>query len=173
MPIQILWSNVVMESIPGVALSTDPATEDIMKKKPARITEPILFLKDKLNLMLDGIIFGVCITLGFFIVDKLTGDLAMAQTTSFLITLISPQIYIFILREGNIFRKFSAPNIMLKSFTILMFLMIGAIIYVPALNLFFKTKPIYDMKIWGMIIGLSLVSSVMRLFFNLFIKKEK
>ena len=171
-PIQILWSNVVMESIPGVALSTDPATDDIMKKKPAKNKEPILFLKDKLNLLIDGIIFGLAITAGFFMVNKMTNDLALAQTTSFLITLISPQIYIFILREGRFIKKFVSPNFMLKSFSVVMFLMILAIVYVPGFNIFFMTKPIYDIKIWIIIIGFSLIASIFRLIADLFFKKN-
>jgi P-type Ca2+ transporter type 2C len=172
LPIQILWSNVVMESVPGVALSTDPATPNIMKNKPSKITEPILFLKDKMNLLLDGVVFGLCISFGFFYIDKMTGDLALARTVSFLITLISPQIYIFVLREGRFIKKITSPNKMLKSFTLLMFIMIAAIIYIPAFNIFFITKPIYDIKIWLLIIGLSLVSSILRLLLGLFTKKK-
>jgi len=34
LPIHILWINLVTDSFPALALSVDPATEDIMKRKP-------------------------------------------------------------------------------------------------------------------------------------------
>jgi len=199
--IQILWTNVIMETAPGVGLSIDAASDDVMKRKPAKITEPILFLKDRINIFLDGIIFGVCITLGYlltynilmndtsihqslletyknFNVKNLAGTefiayvcKMLAGTVAFLITLISPQIYVFIVRDGSLIKKFTAPNKMLKIFSLLMFLMIIAIIYIPGLSMIFNTLPIYDVKLWLMVVGFSIFTSLFRYIFGLFSKK--
>ncbi|OHD23461.1 MAG: hypothetical protein A2Y34_14110, partial [Spirochaetes bacterium GWC1_27_15] len=169
--IQILWSNVIMETAPGVGLSTDQSSDKVMDKKPSKITDPILFAKDRIHMILDGIFFGVCITLGYLITWKITNDKIMAQTVSFLITLISPQIYVFILRDGIFIRKFTAKNVLLKLFSLFMLIMIVAIVYVPALNVIFSTKPIFDPKIWGIVIGFSILTSVFRLIVGLFEKK--
>jgi hypothetical protein len=47
---------------------------------------------------------------------------------------------------------------------------IGLIVYVPALNIVFNTKPIYDGMIWAMIAGLSIFTSIVRLILMRFIK---
>jgi P-type Ca2+ transporter type 2C len=171
--IQILWTNVIMETAPGIGLSIDPATDEIMRNKPAKITEPILFWKDRFHMILDGIIFGVCITLGFLIAYKFTNDKTMAQTVAFLITLISPQIYVFILREGKFIKKFKAPNKLLKFFSLFMAIMILCIVYIPVLNVIFNTEPIFDWKVWIMILVLSIFTSFFRLIAGLFLKGKK
>jgi len=86
----------------------------------------------------------------------------MAGTVAFAITLLSPQIYVFILREGTFIEKFKRKNILLKSFFVFTFLMILAIIFVPALNTLFTTVPMFDPVIWGIILGFSLLTTVFR-----------
>ncbi|MBN1409348.1 MAG: cation-translocating P-type ATPase [Spirochaetales bacterium] len=171
--IQILWTNVIMESAPSVGLSIDPANNDIMRLKPSKLKDPILYIKDRLHIFLDGIIFGLCITAGFLITYGITKDRVLSQTVSFLITLIAPQIYVFILRDGIFFKKFSAPNKLLKFFSFFMFIMILCIIYIPLFNIFFNVKPIYDVKLWLLIAGLSLITSLFRLLLQLINLKNR
>jgi len=173
LPLQILWSNVVMESLPAVGISTDSPSPDIMKQKPSKLSEPIINRRDRTQMVLDGIIFGLAISLGFIIIYKMTSDnYHLAVTSCFVITLLSPQIYVFMLREGGLLQKFKAPNKLLKGFLLLTILMILGIVYVPALNVLFKTTPIYDAKIWVIIIGFSLVTSLFRLFLDSFTKRK-
>jgi len=169
--IQLLWSNVVMETAPGVGLTTDRSSDEVMKRKPFKLDVPILSIRDRVHMIIDGIIFGILITVGYLFAYYTTGDQVVAQTVSFAVTLLSPQIYVFILRDGGIIRKFTAPNLLLKSFTVFMLVTIALIIFVPALNLIFNTKPIYDPLIWGMIAGLSIFTSIFRLIVMRFVKE--
>jgi Ca2+-transporting ATPase len=163
LPLQILWSNVVMESLPAVGISTDSSSPDIMKQKPSKLSEPIINHGDRTQMILDGIIFGLAISLSYITIYLLTKNYILAGTGSFAVTLLSPQIYVFMLREGGLVQKFKAPNKLLKGFLLLTILMILGIMYIPALNVLFKTTPIYDAKIWIIIIGFSLVTSIFRL----------
>jgi Ca2+-transporting ATPase len=170
MPLQLLWSNVVMESFPGVAVSTDSADKDIMKRNPSRLSEPIISRKQRVMMIVDGIVFGLSITAGYILTyhyllgqgSTIEQAQIMAGTVSFAITLLSPQIYVFILREGNLLEKFKRKNLMLKSFFVFTFLMILAIIYLPALNTLFTTTPVFDPIIWGLILGFSLLTTALR-----------
>ncbi len=170
--IQLLWSNVVMEALPGVAISMDPPDRDIMKKKPAKLSEPILTLRERLVMIADGIIFGLCIAFGFiFTYNYMTAipgqsdgyALLAARTASFVITLLSPQIYVFILREGNLFEKLKQKNFLLKLVFFSTLIMILMIVFIEPLNIIFFTTPVYDWKLWLVIIGLSVVTSLSRL----------
>jgi len=170
MPLQLLWSNVIMESFPSIGVSTDSADKNIMRRNPSKRSEPIISRKHRFIMILDGIIFGLSIAAGYilsFEYLKAQGvgvDQAglMAGTVAFAVTLLSPQIYVFILREGNILEKFKRKNVLLKLFFVLTILMILAIIYIPGLNTLFTTTPIVDPVIWGIILGFSLLTTVFR-----------
>lgn len=178
LPLQLLWSNVVMESFPGVGISTDPADKNIMKRKPSKLSEPIINRTQRVMMIIDGIIFGLSIAAGYILaynyminhgaVEK--DAQIIAGTVSFAITLISPQIYVFILREGSLTEKFKRQNLLLKSFFVFTLLMIIAIIYVPSLNTIFTTGPITDIYLLGLIVVFSLLTTAFRALFgdNLF-----
>ena len=121
----------------------------------------------------DGIVFGMAISLGYILVHWLTGgNEVMARTSSFLITLLSPQLYVFMLRDGGLIKKFTAPNKLLKLFFIFTILMILGIAYIPSLNALFKTAPIEDARIWLIIISFSLMTSLFRSMLDRVLKKE-
>jgi uncharacterized membrane protein (DUF485 family) len=80
--------------------------------------------------------------------------------------LLSPQIYVFILREGSIIERFRRRNVLLKSFFVVTFLMILAIVYLPALNTLFTTTPIMDPVVWGIILCFSLLTTAFRALFG-------
>jgi len=182
MPLQLLWSNVVMETFPGVGVSTDSADENIMKRNPSKLSEPIISRKQRVMMIVDGIVFGLSIAAGYILTfHYMLGHGAteedakvMAGTVSFAITLLSPQIYVFILREGNLLEKFKRRNILLKSFFVFTFLMILAIIYLPGINDVFTTTPILDLTLWGLILGFSLLTTAFRALLgdNLFFRRR-
>ncbi len=163
LPLQILWSNVIMESLPSIALSIDKSGPEIMTKKPALLSDPLIQNTDRKQILIDGFIFGICIALGFVFAQKLSGETIVAQTAAFIITLLSPQIYAFTLREGNILEKFFRPNILLHGFFVLTVIMMAAMMYVPGLNMLFGTTAINNYFILWMILGLSMLTPAVRL----------
>ena len=178
LPLQLLWSNVVMESLPAIGISTDSADKNIMKRKPSKLYEPIITRKQRAMMIIDGIVFGLSIAIAYILAynyminnGAIERDAQIvAGTVSFAITLISPQIYVFILREGSLIEKFKRQNLLLKSFFVFTLLMIIAIIYVPALNTIFTTGPITDIYLLGLIVVFSLLTTAVRALFgdNLF-----
>ena len=162
LPLQLLWSNVIMESFPGVGISTDSADKNIMKRKPSKLSEPIINRKQRIIMIIDGIIFGLSIAAGYILTYNYTASVTLAGTVAFTITLFSPQIYVFILREGNVFEKFKRKNHLLKGFFVFTLVMILCIIYIPALNTLFTTSPIYDLYIWVIIIFFSSLTTIVR-----------
>jgi Ca2+-transporting ATPase len=183
MPLQLLWSNVIMETFPSVGVSTDSADKDIMKRNPSQLSEPIISRKQRLIMILDGIVFGLCIAAGYIVSFEYMKNhgVAIAQveliagTVAFAITLLSPQIYVFILREGTLYERFKRRNLLLKSFFVFTFLMILAIMYLPALNTLFTTTPIFDPVVWAIILGFSFFTTAFRALFGdhlFFLRKD-
>ena len=167
LPLQILWSNVVMESLPSVAISTDGAGPDVMRCKPGKLSEPLISKTGRRTMFIDGFIFGAMIMLGYFIAWTVSGGItAQAQTAAFVIALLSPQIYAFVLRDGNIRQKFTAPNFMLKFFFLLNLVITWAIVYVPAFNLVFGTVPPENYYVLGAALICSLFTPAVRAVFS-------
>ncbi len=170
LPLQLLWSNVVMESFPGVAISTDSADKNIMKRKPSKLSEPIISRNQRVMMILDGLVFGLSIAASYILsYNYLLGRGAtasdagvLAGTVSFAVTLLSPQIYVFILREGSLREKFGRRNLMLKSFFVFTLLMILAIIYLPGISRIFTTAPLTDLYLLGVLVVFSLLTTVFR-----------
>jgi len=174
LPLQLLWSNVVMESFPGVAISTDSADKNIMKRKPSSLSEPIISRNQRIMMILDGFVFGLSIAASYILSynymlgrGATTTDAGiLAGTVSFAVTLISPQIYVFILREGSLVEKFGRRNVMLKSFFVFTLCMILAIIYLPGVNKVFTTAPLYDLYLLGVLVVFSLLTTAFRALFG-------
>jgi P-type Ca2+ transporter type 2B len=40
--VQMLWVNLVMDTLASLALATEPPTEDLLKRKPYGRTKPII-----------------------------------------------------------------------------------------------------------------------------------
>jgi P-type Ca2+ transporter type 2C len=169
--IQLLWSNVIMESFPSVAISTDPSDDSIMKQRPARLSEPVIALGERIRLIIDGVIFGLAITFGYILVTFLSKDADTATTAAFVIMLLSPQLYVFVIRDGNVLEKLGRPNFLLKGFFVFTLLMIASIVFVPALNMVFKTKAFFEPSLWAITIGFSVLTPLFRLAVDSLIKQ--
>ncbi len=165
-PVQLLWSNVVMESLPGIGISMDKADEKVMKKKPDWASKTFIKGRERLHILFDGIIFGLSIILGYIITYNLTRDEKISNTIAFVITLLAPQIYIFALRGGKFIERFLKPNFLLKASTLLMLVIIIAIVYLKPFNLVFKTVPILDFKYGLIAIAMSLLPAINGLIFK-------
>ncbi|MDN5358342.1 MAG: P-type Ca2+ transporter type [Candidatus Diapherotrites archaeon] len=76
-PAQLLWMNLLTDGPPALAISADPAPEDIMKRPPRKRGEGLLTERDKrVRILLFGAILGLGI-LGMFLVNA--HDIALAQ----------------------------------------------------------------------------------------------
>lgn len=199
-PIQILFTNLIMETGPSVALSIEQADDKIMTKKPIKLKDPIFNLRERIFFIIEGIIFGISITFGYlFVYNYLLNNSnfypflldtyakfnlskipdteflkyiskTLAQTVAFLITLLSPQLYIFMLRDGSFLEKFSKPNKLLKLFSIFVIFIVSGALYIPFLSFIFNILPIYNIQLWIVVILCSLVTPFIRYFLNLFNK---
>ncbi|MGC8770506.1 MAG: cation-translocating P-type ATPase [Brevinematia bacterium] len=165
-PVQLLWSNVVMESLPGIGISMDKPDEKAMKKKPDWTSKTFIKGQERFFILVDGLIFGLSIILGYIITYNLTRDEKISNTVAFVITLLAPQIYIFTLRSGKFIERFLKPNFLLKASTLLMLLIIIAIVYLKPFNLVFKTVPILDFKYGLIAIAMSLLPAINGLIFK-------
>lgn len=173
LPVQLLWSNVVMESFPGIGISMDSSDEKIMKGKFRKNSESFISMRERWQILVDGLIFGLAICLGYIISYNRGGDVNISRTVAFLITLLSPQLFIFVLRDGDVMSKFLRKNPLLKLSSLFMLFVIGCMIYFKPFNLIFGTVPVFELRHWGIILLFSVIPSAARLILDYFDVKGK
>ncbi len=90
LPIQILWVNLVTDSLPALALSVDPADEGIMNRKPRNPKKGFMTRGMIWRTMYQGIMIG-SIPLAAYLIGLRDGGLALGQTMAFT-TLVFAQL---------------------------------------------------------------------------------
>jgi len=82
LPIHILWVNLVTDSLPALALSVDPAEENIMKRKPRNSKRGFMTLGMVWRIMYQGIMIGA-IPLVAYLIGLRDGGVTLGQTMAF------------------------------------------------------------------------------------------
>ena len=73
LPVQILWINLVTDSLPALALAVDPAEKDIMNRKPLKPKQGVFTKGMTFRVIYQGIMIGV-LTLVAFIIGLATPE---------------------------------------------------------------------------------------------------
>jgi Ca2+-transporting ATPase len=110
--IQILWVNLVTDSLPALALGMEPAEPGIMSRKPRRKTEGIFEVGMKRTIFLEGVLIGGFTLMAFTIGWKFGGNLGQARTMAFATLSFSQLAHVFNFRsiKETIFKRGMALN---------------------------------------------------------------
>lgn len=154
LPIQILWINLVTDSLPALALSVDPADPDVMQRKPVDSKEGIMNRPFLIRILLQGVmIAGLSLTA--FLIGMQT-DVATAQTMTFAVLAFTQITHVLNVRSPrhSAFRNMFKNKILWGALAIVMALMI-IVLEIPHLHDIFHLAPLNQAQ-WLWIIGLSL-----------------
>jgi len=106
LPIQILWINLVTDSLPALALAVDPAEKGIMNKKPKK-TKGIFTKGMTWRVVYQGIMVGL-LTLAAFIIGLATPGIEdqhmkiqIGQTMAFFVLALSELVHVFNVRDNK------------------------------------------------------------------------
>jgi Ca2+-transporting ATPase len=153
--IQILWINVISESILGSALATQPSCEDVMNAPPLRRDEPLVGRKLTGQIIRRGTGIGLS-TFAIFEGAMLLGTgVNKARTLAFSNLICSQLINLYDCR-GN--KKMLPSRYMSVAVASSLIMLIGTI-YLPFLNPYFGTQALTLLD-WGAVAGMSMVSRV-------------
>lgn len=98
---QLLWINLVTDSLPALALGVEPVESDIMEQKPKPKEEGIFAHGFGIQIMLQGVMFGMLTLIGFYLGQKLTGYLEGGQTMAFMVLALSQIFHAFNMRSKH------------------------------------------------------------------------
>ncbi len=158
LPIQLLWVNLVTDSLPAIALGLEPAEEDIMERKPRKDTS--LFGGGMgSRIAVEGIMIGMLALLAFGIghiyFDKGEGHIT-GRTMAFAVLALSQLVHAFNMRTEHSLTHISLGSnpFLIGAFFVGCMLQVGVIMVEPLADIF-KVCPLSLME-WAIVAGLAL-----------------
>lgn len=157
-PIHILWVNLVTDSLPALALSVDPADDDIMDNPPIDPNQGIMTKSFVVRLILQGCLVAFGSLMAYYI--GLQQSLDVARTMTFATVVFSQMTLILSIRSGNhFFTKGLFANRWLWGAIAVVISLMLIVMLIPALQTLFHVVPLTSVQ-WWCIIGLSFVPMV-------------
>ncbi len=130
---QLLWINLVTDSLPAIALGMEAVEPDIMDQTPKPRDEGIFAHGLGLRIALQGLLFAALSLIGFAVGEKVTGALAGGQTMAFLVLSLSQIVQAFNMRsERSLFRIGPLTNRALNGAALLSILLVCLVLFTPA-----------------------------------------
>ncbi|WDT74040.1 MAG: cation-translocating P-type ATPase [Candidatus Manganitrophus sp.] len=140
LPIQILWTNLVTDGLPALALGLEPPERDVMRRAPRSPEESLFAGGLGLHIVWVGLLMGLG-TIALFAWAVRTRDLVHAQTIAFLTLMLFQMFHVLAIRSERdpLWRigLFSNPHLL--GAAVLTLSLQLAITYLPPLQELFKT----------------------------------
>lgn len=163
--VQLLWVNLVTDSLPAIALGVEPAAPDIMKKKPIPASKSLFADGLAVKIIVEGVMIGSLALSAFIIGIKLyDNNQSSAQfspyigrTMSFAVLSLSQLFHAFNMRSTHSIFKIGlfSNKQLIYSFLICSFLQV-VVISTKTLSSIFKVVPLTFTQ-WGIVLGLSVL----------------
>lgn len=170
--IQLLWVNLVTDSLPAISLGLEKTERDVMKQKPIKKGESLFARGMALEMIAGGIVIGL-ISLTAYIVGVKMQDQRLGRTMCFLVLSISQLFHSFNLHSRkSLFRSniFSNPFLVI-SFVICLGLQLSVVL-VPFLSRLFDSAYL-DANQWIIVFLLSIIPLVISEIYKSLIKMLK
>ncbi len=160
LPIQLLWVNLVTDSLPAIALGLDPAEENIMEQKPLKANASLFADGLGERIALEGCMIGllalIAFAIGHIYFDMEIGH-RYGHTMAFAVLSISELVHAFNMRsDRSIFKIHILSNKWLVGAFIIGVLLQVSVISIAPLAKIFLVNPL-NMEQWLIVAGLCLV----------------
>jgi Ca2+-transporting ATPase len=157
LPIQLLWINLITDSLPALAIGAEKIDSDVMTRKPKPESEGLITGRLTFRMFSEGILIGL-IAIFSFIMSLASGQtIETSRTVCFAVLCLSQLIHSFNVKtvgsivSVEIFRNKSH----LLAFSVCLILLVS-IIYVPLFASIFSLTPLGKASTL-LVIGLSFI----------------
>lgn len=175
LPAQILWVNIIQDSLPAMALTNEKTEKETMREKIKTrrqlLDKEMKFLILLISLVTNLILFGL-----FWWLYKKTGNLDYVRTIIFVALGIASLFYIFSCKNlrKTIFHYFPLDNKFLNFSVIFGWLMFVIAFYIPFFQKILRVVPL-KITDWIILISFGLINIILIEFGKLifFMKRKK
>jgi len=182
---QLLWINLITDSLPAIALGMDPGSPDVMKDKPRPAKESFFANGAGIHVLLGGFLIGLLTIAAYFFgyyehgyspFDKeaTQNTVEYARTMAFMVLVVCQLFYSLALRNESK----SIFNIGVFTNKYLVGAIIGGmalqlvVVGIPALQRAFHLQ-MPDIRAWGIIFALGLTPLALNEFIKVFVRASK
>ena len=134
---QLLWINLVTDSLPAIALGMEAVESDVMDRKPKPKDEGLFAHGFGIQIVLQGVMFGVLSLIAYYLGETQTGMVEGGQTLAFMVLALSQVVQAFNMRsEHSLFKigVFTNRNLNLAALTSV--LLVCLVLFTPLRTVF-------------------------------------
>lgn len=158
--IQLLWVNLVTDSLPALALGADPIQRDVMEEPPHKKSEGIFAGGMGFSVAVEGCLVGALALLAYTIgrvwFDTDPMEPWIGRTMGFAVLSLSQLVHSFNMRsEHSVLKLGLFSNKKLAGACAVCALLMISVVVVPSLSVLFKTAALTGLQ-WLIVAGLSL-----------------
>lgn len=169
-PTQLLWVNLITDTLPAISLGMDPGDKDVMNRKPRDPKESFFAEGAGMRAIVGGVLIGMLTLVAFYLGIIHSGDVPIKEakdgteivtygrTMAFIVLTFSQLFYSLSMRNSKktIFEVGFFGNMFLIISIIISIILQVLLISIPPIAEMFKVTAL-DPSHWGMVIGLSLI----------------
>lgn len=135
---QLLWINLVTDSLPAISLGMEAVESDVMARKPKPRDESIFANGLLTRIILQGAMFSVLTLFGFWHGGRITGTINGGRTMAFIILALTQIFHSFNMRsERSLFKIGPFTNGKLNIAALISLLLITLVVFIgPVANAF-------------------------------------
>lgn len=157
LPVQLLWLNLVTDSLPALALGMEPVEDGVMEQRPRDASETLFSRAFSVRLLWQGIMVGGLTLLAYWLGYALLGGARVANTMAFATLTMSQLFHAFDVRseEHSLFHIGLFSNGAMNKAFCVGFLLQMSVLCLPPLQGVFSVVSL-DRAEWMVVLGLAL-----------------
>ena len=157
LPIQLLWMNLVTDSLPALALGVEPPEADIMHRQPRSRSESLFAGGVGLGAIWQGAMFAVITLVAYFIGSRVWDSIPLGETMAFGTLALGQLVHAMNMRSSHsLFRVSLRTNLYMVGAFFGSLALVLAVMLIPGVQDIFSLIPMGGAA-WGVVIGLALV----------------
>lgn len=185
LPTQILWINLITDTLPAIALGVDPGEKDVMKHKPRNPKESFFAKGAGVRAIIGGVLIGLLTLTAFFVglnehgytltSSNIPDDVMIyARTMAFVVLAASQLFYSLTMRNSikSIFQIGVFSNKVLIGAIVVGLLLQLGVISIPFFASAFKLQ-FLSLLDWGVVILLALIPLAVNEVLKIFLRARE
>src|SRR3989338_4333423 len=159
LPAQILWINLVEDSLPSLALAFEPKEKEAMNEPPRKADAPLFDAEMKSVVFAVSVISVIMLLALFYWAMQIYDDISYVRTLVFAGLGINTLFYVFAIKSlrKSVFHMDFFSNKYLLAAVGIGLIMLALPLYVPFLQNVLRVQPL-GVAEWGIISGIGVVS---------------